>query len=184
VARINVSLTVSFASPGVAGTLMRPGAGPGWVTDSCQRTVLRVEHIERRRRVDEGDILDVAGTVQPYLEQLVGEDALKYDRRIAGLLAAAHGGREIGNELVFTLSRSAELQAWAARVLSDKRHRSPGLQQVEERSYESLPTRNRRASPRGGSAPPQGGYVWWRRFIDQGPPRCPSDGSALAPCDR
>lgn len=39
-----------------------------------------------------------------------------------------------------TLSRSAELQAWAARVLSDKCHRPPDLQQVTERSYESLPT--------------------------------------------
>ncbi len=83
-ARINVSRTVSFASPGVAGTLMRPGVGPGRVTEPCQRTVLRVKHIERRRRVDE-DILDVARTVRPYLEQLVGEDALKCDRRIADL---------------------------------------------------------------------------------------------------
>ncbi|MGX7671261.1 hypothetical protein [Plantactinospora sp. DSM 117369] len=130
------------------------------------------------------DVLDVARTIRPYLEQLVGADAPEYDRRIAELLGSAQGGRDADDELMSLLSGSAELHAWAAQVLADEWHRPPDLQPVSERTYDALPTPEPTTVSARKFRCPQGDYVWWRRFVDRDPPRCPSHDTALVPCDR
>jgi hypothetical protein len=131
--------------------------------------------------VDES-ILDVARTIRPYLEELVGEEAAGYDQEISRLLTASLAGTNVDDELMSVLVRSDEVQSWAAQVLEDDLHRPPELQPVDELGYEPLPTPQGPPTEAEKFCCPSGDYVWWRRFVGAPMRTCPDHG-ALVPCD-
>jgi hypothetical protein len=127
--------------------------------------------------VDE-DILDVARTIRPYLPELVGAEADSYDRELADLLAEARGGRDVGDQLVAVLTRSAAAHAWAARVLESDRHLPPELQQIRERGYQPLPGPGEPVDAERYECP-EGDYVWYRISVSAPVPICPTHKSPL-----
>jgi hypothetical protein len=127
------------------------------------------------------DLLDVARTIRPYLEELVGAEAAFYDQEIARLLAAAHAGADVDERLTVVLSRSTATHAWAAKTLEDELHRPPHLQPVRELGFEHLPGKE---SPTATDkyCCPERDFVWWRRSVAKPVPPCPYDGSTLVAC--
>ncbi len=127
-------------------------------------------------------IIDVARTIRPYLEELVGGEAAGYDQEISRLLTAALAGTDVGDELMSVLVRSSAVQTWAAQVLEDDLHRPPELQPVDELGYEPLPTPEGPPTEAEKFCCPAGDYIWWRRFVGTPMRTCPNHG-ALVPCD-
>jgi len=128
------------------------------------------------------DLLDVARSVRPYLEELTGSEAAAYDRQIAALLGAAYAGTNVEAQLSVLLERSPAVHAFAARMLEDPLHRPPDLQPTRELGdYEPLP---------GSGSPvaaakyccPMRDYAWWRRSAGTPVGPCPTHHIPLVPC--
>ena len=85
------------------------------------------------------DLIDVARTIRPYLPDLVGAETEVYDQEVADLIAEAHGGHDVDEQLIAVLTRSETIHVWAARVLENDRHLPPEIQQITERAYQPLP---------------------------------------------
>jgi len=132
--------------------------------------------------VDES-MLEVARTIRPYLQELVGADAAHYDQEISRLLAAARAGEDVGDDLMVLLARSPEVRTWAAQVLEDEQRRPPEFQRADELGFDPLPTPEGSPILAEKFCCPDGDYVWWRRFVGTPVPACPNHG-ALIECDR
>jgi hypothetical protein len=124
------------------------------------------------------DIVDVARTIRPYLQELVGTEADAYDREIAGLIAEARAGHDVDDELLAVLSRSPTAHAWAARVLENDRHLPPDIQQIADRSYQPLPGAGEAVAAERYQCP-RGDYVWYRISVSDPVPDCPTHQCAL-----
>lgn len=128
------------------------------------------------------DLLDVARSARPYLEELTGSEAPAYDAEIAALLAAAYAGNDVEAELSAVLQRSPAVHDFAAKMLEDPLHRPPDLQPVRELGdYEPLPGSG---SPVAASkyCCPERDYAWWRPSIGTPVPTCATHNVPLIPC--
>jgi hypothetical protein len=105
------------------------------------------------------------------LPTLVGSEADLYDREIAGLIAEAQVGHDIGDELLAVLRRSPIVHDWAARVLENDRHLPPDIQRITDRSYQSLPGQGEPVEAERYECP-YGDYVWYRISISDPVPSC------------
>lgn len=120
-------------------------------------------------------IYEVARLIRPYLPKLVGPVAEKVDGELAALLARAVSGDDVSDEISGVLSQYPDAHAWAARVLENPRRLPPDLQRTHERGFEALPG-DGDVVDMEKYACLYGNFVWWRVFVDDDPPRCPTHG--------
>ena len=126
------------------------------------------------------DLLEVARCIRFYLPELVETEAVSYDRQFARLLAAAHVGINVDDELSVVMRRSPRVQEWVAGTLEDELHRPPDVRSVAELGFEPLPgTESPVPAPK--YCCPGSDYVWWRQYAGQPVPSCPTHGT-LVPC--
>jgi hypothetical protein len=124
------------------------------------------------------ELAEAARAIRPYLGELVGDAAARFDSEIADLLEAAGSGHDVMTRLWSLLTSTAATESWTAEVLSDPLHRPPPLQSAVRRGYEPLP---------GVGAPvpaskytcPHGDYIWYRPATGMPVPRCPTHDSVL-----
>ena len=124
------------------------------------------------------DIIDVARTIRPYLPKLVGTEADAYDREIAGLIAQAQAGNDVGDQLLAVLTRSSAVHDWAAHVLENDRHLPPDIQQIAERGFQLLPGLGEPVAAERYQCP-HGDYVWYQISVSDQAPDCPTHECAL-----
>jgi hypothetical protein len=127
--------------------------------------------------MDEG-LLEAARTIRPYLGELVGAEAPRFDAEIAGLLVSVQSGQDVASQLRLLLDSNEATAEWVAEVLEDPLHRPPDLQPLITRGYAPLP---RSGGPvhAGKYSCPDGDYVWYRRSVGVPVPRCPTHGHVL-----
>ncbi|GIG56012.1 hypothetical protein Lfu02_03840 [Longispora fulva] len=125
------------------------------------------------------NLIDVARSIRPYLDRLVGAGAAEFDQRLRALLVRARAGEDVDAELLALLTGSPATHAWAAAVLADERHRPPAdldLRAADPAGgYAGLP------HPHGGGpvpatryvCPVDGNYAWWRISVGEPVPVCP-----------
>jgi hypothetical protein len=122
--------------------------------------------------VDE-DLVDAARMIRYYLPDLAGTRALEYDQVIAGLLADAGDGRDVGDELSDVLTASTAMHAWVARVLEHEHHLPPEVVRGLERGYQPLPGHGEIVDAEKFECP-GGDYLWYRISVADEIPRCPT----------
>jgi len=128
------------------------------------------------------DLLDVARSVRPYLEELTGADAIAYDGEIAALFRAAYVGTDVEAELSMLLQRSPAVHAFVAKMLEDPLHRPPDLQPTRELGeYEPLPGTGSSVAATKYCCPRRD-YAWWRWSVGTPVGICPTHQIPLVPC--
>jgi hypothetical protein len=120
-------------------------------------------------------IYEVARLIRPYLPKLVGSAAEAVDGELAALLARVAAGEDAGREIASVLSQYPAAHAWAAQALSDARRLPPDLQRTHERGFQPLPG-DGDVVDMEKYACRYGDFVWWRVFLDDDPPQCPTHG--------
>lgn len=127
---------------------------------------------------DEDEVLlDAARAVRPYLSELVGQPtAAELDAELAALLASARGGHAVADRVAEMLSRSAEVQAWAAGFL--EHGCPPEVAELRERAFQGLPGVPEAPSPDKFRCP-EGDYVFYRRAVGVRVPPCPTHKTPL-----
>ncbi|MFF9090956.1 hypothetical protein ACF1BE_32190 [Streptomyces sp. NPDC014991] len=127
------------------------------------------------------DIIDVARTIRFYLPELVSDKADAYDNEIKDLLARAHEGVDVGDEIMAVLTRSG-VKEWVIRVFEDEYHRPPVLLPRDRGAgYQPPPGAGGYQSPPGKptpvlsdkyECPVDRNYVWYRPSVGFPVPDC------------
>ncbi|WUS98882.1 hypothetical protein OHA46_20350 [Streptomyces sp. NBC_00708] len=118
-------------------------------------------------------LLTTARTVRGYLTELLGPvEGARIDALLAGALARAAAGEDVGEEVAAVLGQRPDVLSLATSILADPDHRPPQV----------------RAAWLSGDGEPvdahrfvcaEGDYIWYRLDIGQRAPRCPTHGSVL-----
>ena len=127
--------------------------------------------------MDEG-LPEAARAIRPFLAELVGAEAPRFDAEIAGLLNGVQSGQEVTSRLRLLLDSNEAIAEWVAEVLEDPLHRPPDLQPLITRGYGPLPGSGGTLHA-GKYGCPKGDYVWYRRSVGVPVPRCPTPGHVL-----
>ncbi len=117
------------------------------------------------------DILEGGRSIRPYLEELLGNDAIQVDNKLAELLAQAQAGQPTDQQILEILTSYPNTRNWIAEFLSEK--------QVSK-GFEPLPGQGQPISAQKYNCP-QGDYVWYRRIVGATIPICPTHGVELIP---
>jgi hypothetical protein len=125
-------------------------------------------------------VLEAARAIRPFLVALLGpEPGAEADQELARLLAEAAAGKQVRDEVLARLRRTAPTRAWwlafaatllPPEVVHDPSHR--GSLGLPGHGPPSLPARY---------ACPQGDYVWYRRGVTEPVPVCPTHSERLKP---
>jgi hypothetical protein len=124
------------------------------------------------------EMAEIARAVRWYLPGLVGDEARDFDCQLAALLAAAELGADVDDQLNEVFLRSARLHEWAALSLGDPGLTPPPLQSRTDRSYAALPGSGQPVAMEQYRCP-SNDFVWYRVYVEDGPPRCPTHGQVL-----
>lgn len=124
-------------------------------------------------------LLEVARTIRPYLQSLLGDKAAAVDRELSTLLEASATGTAVDEQIAEILHRSPATADWAAQMLADAHLRPPELQRVVERSIVPLPGQGEPVGAERYICPVDRNYVWWRRSVGQPIPTCPDHDVSL-----
>jgi hypothetical protein len=124
--------------------------------------------------------MEVARSIRPYLDDLVGGRARDVDGQVVALLRRGRAGEDVDDAIIDLLNGSPGTRDWAASVLADRELRPPELQNFAERAGEQ-PGYSPLANPYGGGVvsapkfvcPVDGLYVWWRSAVGRPIPYCP-----------
>ena len=127
--------------------------------------------------MDEG-LLEAARTIRPYLAELVGAEAPRFDVEIAGLLDVAQSGQDVTSSLRSLLGSNETTAEWVAEVLEDPLGRPPDFQPLGTRGYTPLLGPGGPVHA-GKYACPGGDYVWYRPSAGVPVPRCPTPSHML-----
>lgn len=127
------------------------------------------------------NLLDVARTVRAFLPALVGSEAAAFDEELRALLTLASSGKEVDEELLGVLLRSAAIRTWAAQVLEDEQHRPPEMQPVTERGLRPFTGTGTPADAQRYTCPVDDNYVWYRPFVGIPVRICPDHEVPLVP---
>lgn len=119
------------------------------------------------------DIIDVARTIRFYLPELVSDKADAYDNEIKNLLARAHEGVDVGDEIMAVLTRSG-VKEWVIRVFEDQYHRPPALLPRDRGTvYERPPSPvTTPVLSDKYECPVDRNYVWYRPAVGYSIPDC------------
>lgn len=119
---------------------------------------------------------EAARTVRPYLSDLVGPVAGEIDAQLAGLLAAAAQGEDVGTELRALLESQEGTGAFLEAVLEDApEYRPPQLQSSSLKTgYSGLPGDPQPVMADKYRCPKLNDYVWYRPSVGVPVPECPT----------
>ncbi|MFB9903068.1 hypothetical protein [Allokutzneria oryzae] len=110
-------------------------------------------------------VVDAAKAIRPYLPDMLGEDAERFDLLVSGLLAQAEADPdETALRLEQLLSMPPVTARWLERVLADDQLRPPELQQHPQLGRFECPGKD---------------FVWYPRIVGQRAPICPTHGRPL-----
>jgi hypothetical protein len=124
-------------------------------------------------------LLEAARAIRPYLDELVGGEAKRFDEEIAALLDAASTGEDVTGSLRSLLGSHEATDDWVAEVVEDPLHRPPDYQPVGTRGFDLLPGLVGPVAA-GKYACPHGDFIWYRPSVGVRVPPCPSHGPGLA----
>jgi hypothetical protein len=116
-----------------------------------------------------------ACAIRPYLAELVGPAALRFDAEIAEILNAR--GKDIIASLLELLNGDEATAGFLEEVLMDAPHyRPPQVQPDSLRAYTDLPGDVGAVLHSGEYVCPYGDYVWYRPAVGVPIPECPTHG--------
>ncbi|MFF4219158.1 hypothetical protein [Streptomyces nondiastaticus] len=120
-------------------------------------------------------ILECARAVRAELPRLIGplaaERSRELDARLAQALARDAGTVE---RILVVLQSEPELRTWAAHFLES----GNPPRYTERGDYQPLPGSGE-AVPATRYSCPDRDFAWYRAFLDESPPRCPTHGHPL-----
>jgi hypothetical protein len=125
-------------------------------------------------------IMEVARSIRPYLNDLVGARAEEFDGQVTVLLKRGRAGDDVDDAVIDVLNGSPRTRDWVASMLADPELRPPELQGITEKSG-TEPGYSALANPYGGGVvsaakficPVDGNYAWWRPAVGRPVPYCP-----------
>lgn len=125
-------------------------------------------------------IMEVARSIRPYLDDLIGAHAEEIDGQLAMLLERGRAGDEVDDAIIDLLNGSPRTRDWSASMLGDPDLRPPELQTVTEK-VGTQPGFSGLANAYGGGVvsaakfvcPVDGAYAWWRPAVGRPVPNCP-----------
>ena len=123
--------------------------------------------------------MEVARSIRPYLDKLVGARAEEVDGQVVALLKRGRAGDDVDDAIIDLLNGSPRSRDWAASMLADPELRPPELQGVTEKASEQ-PGYSGFANADGGGlvsrpkfvCPEDGLYAWWRPAVGRPVPYC------------
>ncbi|NET34884.1 MAG: hypothetical protein F6K19_23150 [Cyanothece sp. SIO1E1] len=110
------------------------------------------------------DILEGARSIRPYLPELVGNEYLKLDQKVASLLNQANQGQPVHDLLLDLLKSYQATYNWMAEFLGP---------QQNSKGFEQLPGSSGLTSALKYTCP-YNDYTWFRRTIGSPIPTCPT----------
>ena len=125
-------------------------------------------------------IMEVARSIRPYLDDLIGAQAEEVDGQLAALLERGRAGDDVDDVIIDLLNGSPRTRDWSAVMLADPELRPPEWQTVTERAG-TQPGYSALANAYGGGVvsaakfvcPVDGAYAWWRPAVGRPVPNCP-----------
>jgi hypothetical protein len=121
------------------------------------------------------DVLDGARSIRPFLQELLGDDAVQVDGQLAELLAQAKAGQQVHEQILELLKSYPDTYNWIAEFLSEK--------QVSK-GFEKLAGQSQAISAQKYICPEGDDYTWYRRVIGTTIPICPTHGVLLIVADQ
>jgi hypothetical protein len=128
----------------------------------------------------EDGMYEAARAIRPYLTELIGDRAPRFDDEVAALLAAVAQGDDVTDPLRLLLRSDEATEEWLDEVLADPLRRPPDHQPVVTRNYDSLIGLGAPVDA-GKYACPHGDYVWYRPYVGVAIPPCATHGLTLQP---
>lgn len=121
------------------------------------------------------DVLDCARSIRPFLQELLGDDAVQVDSQLGELLAQAKAGQQVHEQILELLKSYPDTYNWIAEFLSEE--------QVSK-GFEKLAGQAQAISAQKYICPQGDDYIWYRRVIGATIPICPTHGVPLIAADQ
>ncbi|MDZ8263545.1 hypothetical protein [Nostoc sp. ChiQUE01b] len=120
-------------------------------------------------------VLDCARSIRPFLQELLGDDAVQVDGQLAELLAQAKAGQQVHEQILELLKSYPNTYNWIVEFLSEK--------QVSK-GFEKLAGQAQAISAQKYICPQGDDYIWYRRVIGATIPICPTHSVLLIAADQ